>query len=431
MSDQGERAPEGAPANGSTSRTRRVIAVITVAVVAVGAAVGWYWSANGGFPGSTPTPTIDPVATYLSQPEDLQGVREGVTWTVATTATTMDAATPQPKCFLPASEMEVTPADSMVRTFTPNEDTAAGVLHQVERYATAEEAQQAYAARLAQLATCERTVALALEGVGVAGLADESTAQKLLLQNAENEYHTVLLTRTGTRVNVLDVTTTDTAIYGGPLAEALRAVSARQCTDGGTCPGELVVTPSAPNPAPPTGWLTSIDLPRITPAAGTWRGTDVTPAVTTTGTRCEGIDLAAAGADRQQRTYLLRDDAAAPAEFGVDEVVYTFGSPEESREFLSTLAGNLDGCASRMNTAQVTPTADLSSRNAPEASGHAWGVTQKTDQAAGAAHYRVSVVVSGNKATYLMANPSAEFDFTDEAWKSVGVRTLERLSQAS
>ena len=52
-----------------------------------------------------------------------------------------------------------------------------------------------------------------------------------------------------------------------------------------------------------------------------WRATDVADSVTTPGTKCEAVDLTnlPGAASRQQRTYLLRDDTAAPQSFGVDE----------------------------------------------------------------------------------------------------------------
>lgn len=412
-----------------TPRSRRTIGIVAAIVaVLVIAAVIWGPGVVGQLV-ATPTPTIDRVATYLTQPNDLDAVRQGSTWNAESTSTTADANTPLPRCLLPASEQTVKPDSTLVRTFKPADNAAVGILHQVEDFEDAEQAQHAYQSRLAQLAGCDRTTVLALGGLRIDGLSDEAAGVTLMLQNAASEYHTIVISRTGEQLNVVDATAADEPVSADPIVAALAAVSARQCTVGGACPTTAEVRPSAPLPVAPAGWLAHVDLPRIDPGAGAWRGTDLSPSVTTTGTRCESLDLTAAGSDRQQRTYLLRDDAAAPAQFGIDQVVYTFETTEDAAAFQGTLATNLDGCATRSNTAQVTRGADLSSVHSNDGFGASWSVTQKTDQETGTARYRVAVVASGTHVAYLMANPSEEFDFTDDSWKAVGVRAIERIEQ--
>ncbi|MBK8463229.1 MAG: hypothetical protein IPL36_09395 [Nigerium sp.] len=417
-------------ADDDTPRSRRTIGLVGagVGVVVLVAALIWGPGIAGQL-GATPTPTIDPVATYLTQPDDLTGVRQDSTWNEESTSTTVDATTPLPRCLLPAAEQTVKPDSTLVRTFTPADNAAVGILHQVERFATLEQAQQAYASRLTQLAGCERTTGLAVAGLRVGGLSDEAAGLTLMLQNTENEYHTIVISRTGDQLNVVDATAAGEPVPAEPLIAALATVSARQCTAGGLCPTAAEVAPSAPLPVAPEGWLASVDLPRINPGAGAWRGTDVSPTVTTTGTRCEAVDLTTAGSERHQRTYLLRDDAAAPAQFGVDQVTYAFETADEAGAFHSALASHLDECTSRSNTAQVTRGADLSSAHSADGRGTAWSITQKTDQAAGTAHYRVAVVTSGTHVAYLMANPAQGFDFSDESWNAVGARAIERIEQ--
>ena len=84
-------------------------------------------------------------------------------------------------------EAETQPVDTMVRTFSPESGAAAGLLHQVETYATPEEAVAAYAARAEQLGTCERNTAWVQAGAQVTGLSDEATGSTLVLQGETPE----------------------------------------------------------------------------------------------------------------------------------------------------------------------------------------------------------------------------------------------------
>lgn len=437
-SGSGRRFASPEPATPSASekrgwnRRRWVVGIASVVVLAL--LLGGAWLAQragllnpGAQPTSTPTPSVDAVATYLAQPEDLSGLSEGTTWQVAATATTVDATTPQAKCVLPTVEQPTRPVDAMVRTFAAGEGQPGAVLYQVSRFDTPETAHTAYADLAAQLGNCERATALAQNGLAFAGLSDEAAGQIYVVQDAANEYHTIAVSRTGARVNIIDATHTESAIKGEAVAGVLSDVALRQCTDGGTCPGQVSVTSGVPLPSTPAGWLAAVDLPRITPGAGSWRGTDVADSVSIPGTKCEALDLAGlpGASTRQQRTYLLRDDTAAPQNFGVDEALYTFATPEEAQKTFSTLAGNMDGCTGRAATAQVNRTGDPSGAGTAAA----WTVVQKVDQASATAMFRSGALVSGNHVVYLVANPSGTFDFSNESWHAVVNRAGERVTQ--
>lgn len=377
-------------------------------------------------PTPAPTPSVDAVATYLGQPADLGALR-GAPWTTVATATAVDDATPQAKCLLPTPETQPRPADTLVRTFAPSGDAASAVLHQVDRFADEDAAKASYDARLAQLGNCERNTAWVQGGVGLTGLSDAAAGLTLVLQDAEAEYRTIVLSRTGTRVNITDATRAAEAVAPADLLGLLTAVGTRQCTDGGTCPAQAAVTDAPPLPATPRGWLTDVDLPRITAGTGAWRGTDVATAVSVAGTRCEATDLGTLGgaSGAQQRTYLLRDDTRAPRGFGVDEVIYSFPTPQAATAAAAAVSGNINDCASRAATAQVVKTADLTGAG----TGSAWVVTQRVDQGSNTARFRSALVVVGDRVVYLMANPSAGFDFSDDAWRTVAHRAAERVTQ--
>lgn len=417
--------PEAEPDAAAEGTSRRVWPWVAAAAVVVAGGVLTASLLSGGLPGASPAPSVDPVATYLLQDADLAGLTEGVEWLSASTDTAIAQATPQAKCFASGADGTPRPQSSLVRTFAPATGQAGGLLHQVDAYATAEDAAAAYATRLAELASCARNTAWLLDTQTVTGLADESAATRIVLQDTADEYHTLLLSRTGRRVNLVDQTSPESAAEVGPLATTLAVAAQRQCTDGGACPATVATEPSAPLPVAPNGWLASVDLPRVTPGAGTWRGTDMTE-MRLAGSRCEAVDLvnvpgATAAA---QRTYLLGDDSAAPVGFGVDEAIYTFASVEEATATKDTLVGNMDGCASRTPTATVTRVADLG-----EGAGAAWSVSQQTDRTAAMARFRVGVQAVGPHVIYLMANPSETTDFTDEAWTAIAHRAAARAAE--
>ena len=414
-----------------TRSYRKLFLGSLVALVLAGAVIAAFVLLNppgSGGPGATPTPTFDPVATYLVQPADLDGVRANTTWEAAATVTEPDASTPAAKCLVPVLESETQPASTLVRTFSPVAGAAAGLLHQVETYASPEEAAAAYEARAAQLGSCERNTAWVEEGKEFTGLADEATGSTVVLQGPDAEYHTIVVSRTGSRVNIVDATQATEPMAVGSLLPAMADTFARQCTDGGTCPSSPAVTAGVPPVNETPGYLTGVDLPRITAGAGAWRGTAPTATVGSPGSRCEAMELKerpAGATTHVQRTLVMQDDAAAPDGFGVDEVLYTFATPEEANAFAATLAGNIDGCAERTGTAEVARTADLSGAG----TGLAWVVTRKVDGSDGTVRFRVAALAAGNHVIYLMANPTPEYDFADEAWHGVALRAAERLTQ--
>lgn len=416
------------PSQTSTLRRRwRIVALVLLVVVAgTGIGFGVWYSQRQPPPGaSTVDPTVDPIVEYLLQPADLAGLREETTWAITSTDTAVQAETPQAKCLLPSADNTLAPQSSLIRTFSPESEPAGGLLHQVDLYADAEAATTAYQEQVNQLASCQKQTALLQGAANVGGVSDQAIGFRLVLQDSENEYHTFLLSRTGTRVNILDVTQPAEPIALEPVAGTLEKVSARQCADGGTCPTELAVENVPPPGVAPVGWLAAVDLPRLNPGSGAWRATEPSQ-IKSLGSRCEAVDLAAL--DKQesatQRTYLLAEDASIPSGFGVDEVVYTFANEDDAAAAAETLSKNLKACADRVPTAAVKQIAKFAD------TGITWRVTQQTDADETTVDFRVSVVRSGSRLVYLMANPTDGVDFSDDAWVAVSERAAQRAAQA-
>lgn len=406
---------------------KRVLALVAgiVAVVALVAVLALFLVPRPGTPAPapSPTPTVDR-ATLLAEPNDLAPLRQGATWTIATDATAVDANTPQPKCLAAASDTAPKAQNVRVRTLAGTPDAGA-VLHELDHYATPEEAAQAFDARVTQLGGCPRTTAWLTEYATIGGVADAAAVGSFLLQEAVGEYHVVMLSRSGTDVTILDLAGKEPWTREAAVA-TLTALAQRQCAaTGGACPTTPQVGPQVPPAVAPAGWLASVDLPRLTGGAGTWRGTDIAP-MKLTGSACEAIDLTAvAGATASaQRTYLLYDDSRANA-VGIDQAIYTFGTPQDATALVGKLAANFDGCQARTATATVRRVGDVTALGG--GTGASWFVTQKVtaDQTA---QFRVSVMAVGPRVVYVFANPSG-VDFSDADWQAVATRAAGRITQ--
>lgn len=371
---------------------------------------------------ASPSATAGLDAAHLLAASDLGDLRKDATWTQAD-----GGATPQAACVELSSTGGMPVAAEQVRGFTSEQ--AKGTLVQVvQAYDSPEAATTAHDALLGQLAACSGAQLVA--SYRLDGTAD--AAQAMTLRLADGANHTAVLTRTGRFVNLADA-----AVTGGPpigitvLGRSLATSLTKQCAAaGGACPGTVKPVAVPPPATDLVGWLAWVDLPQITAGTGTWTATDpVAPKFT--GSQCEVVDLnKLPGADEAlHRTYLLTDDAKAPKGFGVDEAVYTFGKSSEATTMARRLDNNFDSCGDRTRTATVTE-AGVSAvgSSGKELSGRTYEVTQRISDTR-TVSFRVGVVAVGERLVYLFANPSADFDFNQDAWTAVVGRAAQRATQ--
>jgi hypothetical protein len=319
------------------------------------------------------------------------------------------------------------------RKLSATDSTAAGIVQIVSTYADADAATTAYNLRLTQLGTCKDGTAWISGANAVTGLADAADAIRLVVHDAQDLFHTVLLSRTGRAVSLVDITTTDAAVPANDLAQAIAKVLSRQCgTDLGTCPGSITSAPAQPPAGEPVGWLTEGDLPRITAGAGRWGAIDPATVVQTAGSQCEAMNLETVPGTTAvgQRTLLLGDDTTAPNGFGVDMVTYTFDKADAATTLAGKLTKNIGKCPGRAPTATVAdgPAVKGTGKNDAKIAGSTFLVTQKTEIAT--VVYRVAVLTEDTRVVYLLANPTTSFDFTDAQWKAIALRAGQRASQA-
>jgi len=426
-------AAEGPAAAGSlkgrSSRPALIVIAAVAAVVVLVAGVVWALTLRSTAPSGGPSES----GTAVAQDPFLTGADLGTLGGATWVDPSVDAAGLRPVC-LPATADGLPAAlRSPSRKVTASSSPTDTVVQALDVYADDATATQAYAARLVQAGTCADTVALITGANTITGLADSAEVVRLTVQEQTDQFHSLLISRTGRSVSLIDATTA-TAVTASDLANVAAAALSRGCGgELGTCPGSISVATSVPPAGNPFGWLVPADLPRITPGAGRWGATEPKTTLDVVGSLCEAINLKTVAGTQSvgQRTLLLADDSNAPQGFGVDQVVYTFADAKGVSTLATKLDKNLTGCADRAPTAsgKEGPTVKGTGANGAKISGSTYQVTQKTGT--NTVVFRVAVLSVGTRLVYLLANPSTSFDFSNADWAKVAVRAGERASQAA
>ncbi len=436
----------------SRRRTAALVGAVA-AVVVLGLVIGYSILAGGGAKpaarqrpapvtaageGSSATSGAAGVLLTDSSMLDARGAKaiDGRrTWKVALTQKGLDADSPQPACLggEPA-EGQPTPQQTVLRLLTSSGATPPGILHQAVAYSTPEEAAQAYAVTSKALGGCSMSATSIASGQVVAGLGDQSTGLVLkVAERAQPEYRSVIASRTGRIVNVIDVAHPGRVVSQRAVMAALAAVTNLQCTTSG---GKCAKTASLRDGPPPLGgdqpgFLATGDLPPVGIPAGTWVGDiPATPNPDFTGTGCERVRFDKAKAkSASARTYLL--DGAAGI-FGLDEIVLTMDSSRAATALANTLKTDIAGCTRRKLTAAVTQPKNVTGTGANGARFGGWTAT--VTQATGPTTkntYRVGATAVGAKVVYvfLSADPGKKLDLTRADWDLVTVRAGQRATQ--
>lgn len=376
-------------------------------------------------PPAEPTPSTTTRPVFLIEAQDAASLGGG-TWT-ATSDINPDQSTGI-RCIQPTSELAKQPLGGSVvrRTLTASTGTST-IVQQQETYADEAAATEAFAARSSQLGGCPTTADLVTGGYAVKDLADQAVAVTVRQQDDTSLVHDLVLTRTGSTLMITDAQAGSSPFAMKDVVPTLAPALGRVCAAfGGTCPGTTPSVSSSTIPASdPPGYLSSGDLPLVTTGVGKWLGAQMLP-MKVTGSGCEGISVTKVSKAKSasQRSFVLEGDPDSSSHFGLDEIVYTFGSDADAKAFSSTVIKNIKGCETREQTATVKAGATLPS----PANGQLFTVDQlvTVDKAA---RTRVIVASSGKQAVYIAANPTAKFDLTDAEWLAVGNRALTRAKQ--
>ncbi len=402
------------------------VAALIVAIALVASFLVW---ANRDQPSaSVSSQTAAALVDHLVAPSELSGVGPGQ-WTEQKTESTVTQDSPAPLCFVASPDLP-TPTAQAQRKLSA---TGASMLHRITSYATVAEASKVYAQRLTQLGQCSNIPVYLRSGATVSSLGDEAVGVTAVIQDPIAEYHTVILLRTGSMVVTYDVAQAGSAVeYESILAVAATTVSEVCSSAGGGCsatPTEITGMP--PNSAVP-GWLTVSDLPRITTGMGRWNATTPKDTVTSAGSACENVTFSNVTGpnQRRQRTYLLTEDTKVPKDFGLDEIILDFDTPDAAAAFATQLKTSIDACPARTATAKLGNAGDVTATgvDGQAVTGFWRTLTQSTD-ATTTFIFRVGVASVGTRVVYLLATPSATFDFTDADWAAVLSRAGQRATQ--
>ncbi|HEX7396148.1 MAG TPA: hypothetical protein VF312_01260 [Propionibacteriaceae bacterium] len=428
-------ATEAVPARSGSSTGRRLwqrrpIQIGAAALVLVIAIVASFlvWVNRDKPSAAASSQTAAALVERLVAPSQLGGVGPGQ-WTEQKTESTVTQDSPAPLCFVASPDLP-TPTAQAQRKLSA---TGASLLHRITSYGTSAEASQVYAQRLTQLGQCSNIPVYLTNGATITSLGDDAVGVTAVIQDQTAQYHTVILVRTGSMVLTYDVAQAGAAVtYESILAVAATTVTAVCASAGGGCsasPAAKVGMP--PNSAVP-GWLTVSDLPRITSGMGRWNATSPKTTVTSAGSACENLTFATVAGpnQRRQRTYLLTEDTKVPKDFGLDEILLDFDTPDAAAAFAAQLKTSITACPSRTATAKLGNTADITATGATgQAVTGFWRTLTQSTNVTTTFAFRVGVATVGTRVIYLLATPSTTFDFTDADWAGVTARAGQRATQ--
>lgn len=434
-----------APAHEPPHKHRLAWVVSAVALVAVIALVSWAAVTLRGdnvanAPTGQPQDEPAPVLTQDSMLNDTMAkdIDPGRTWTQSLSSDGIKPDSPSPACINPTPDGQPMPNISLLRgnEATPDTDKEA-VLHRADAYNSPEEAAQIFNVRSSDLGGCTGSSFYVEKGYQVEGLGDQALAVRLVLQDKVNQYHTVLLVRTGTVVNIYDVARNSSPVAPEPIVKAASNSINAQCGSAvGLCasPNTTVKSGIPPVGGDEPGFLATGDIPRITPGSGSWNGTATNSRINIQdGTGCEAVDFntTEGPTSRQHRTYVLRNDPSTPGQMGVDEVVLTMGNAKQAGDLVTKVSNNISGCSTRTLTGEASKAHSLTTpgEGGTQIKGNWFTVTQKVDEGK-TAKYRVGVFSAGQKFVYIRSNAFEKFDFVDEAWVALNLRAGERLTQS-
>ena len=409
---------------------RRPFQIGAAALILVVALVAGFlvWANRDKPSAAASTQTSAALVEHLVAPSDLSGVGPGQ-WTEQKTESTVTQDSPAPLCFVASPDLP-TPTAQAQRKLSA---TGASLLHRITSYATATEASQVYAQRLTQLGQCSNIPVYLSSGATITSLADEAVGVTAVIQDPTAQYHTVILVRTGSMILTYDIAQAGAAVtYERILGVAATTVKA-VCTAaaGGCSATPAAVTGMPPNSAVP-GWLTVSDLPRITTGMGRWNATSPKTTVTSAGSACENVTFSnvAGPSQRRQRTYLLTEDTKVPKDFGLDEIVLDFDTPDAAAAFAAQLKTSITACPARTATAKLGNTGDITSTGATgQAVTGFWRTLTQSTNPVTTFIFRVGVASVGTRVVYLLATPSATFDFADADWATITTRAGQRATQ--
>ena len=368
----------------------------------------------------------------LLTPAAAQQIDGDRTWKVALTQRPPAEDAPMAAC-TSEEPVEGEPAaeQTVVQLLTSSGSKAPSALHRASAYATPEDAAQAYAVAAKTFGGCAAPGSYIAAGDSVTGLGDQAVGLVVdVIAGGKTSRHSVVLSRTGRVVDVVDAVQPDKALPVTGVAKALGAVIATQCQPAG---GECAASPTVKAAPPPLGgdvpgFLATGDVPPAGKADETWVATPTEPpSETFLGSQCETVTwsrLDAKTAD--SRVYLV----PSSTKFGLNDIVLTMKSEKAATDLVAKIKADLNSCSKRKLTATVSDPAQVEGPGAQGSTVTGWTSTVSQKSTTGPQRYRVGIVSSGTKVAYTFLNPlPGGYDLTASEWDMVAVRAGQRMTQ--
>lgn len=379
---------------------------------------------------SVPPATVDDLVV----PDDLAKISAASGW--AEVSTTESAADHKSFAFCLSSMPDgANPVYSFQRTLSTATADKLAALHQIDVYADEASAKTVMDARIAALSNCATQLVPAriVSANSVAGLATRTFEINMVTDDAQADYHTLLLAQVGSSLQLLDVRRIGEAVPADGLAAALvRPQQALNKAEGVEAEVAPVVTPTVVPAVEPLGWLIAPDLPRVRAGAGLWSAQDPQP-LGQFGNGCENMTLQseAGPTERQVASYQLVQDDQAPDLFGLDQSVFTFDDANAAAAFSKKLGDNIAGCKSRLPGSAVTEMKAVASTGVDGAKGSSrlFTVTrEQTDKSKKS--WQAIVSVTGTRVSYTLVTVDGSYQFTEAQLTAIADRIAVRLTQA-
>jgi len=319
-----------------------------------------------------------------------------------------------------------------VRTFRATGRPSRSAVQTVEVSRNAEEAARAFRTTVAWYAGCQVGRLQLLNAYRVDNIGDEAHVLMLRLWQQPITTMSVAVARTG-RVTTSTVGRT---VGGAPpsagqitqsLADAVAMLCARSGSKDCAKRPTYRVVPPPPSGEDP-GLLAVADLPPVGRIDRPWVGTDsaggpANPAATI----CDRTSFTGAGATRtRSRTYLI-PRAALPSRFGLSETYGVFRSPRTASRFLSTVRGRIGSCQNRDLATSVSGR-HMERRSSPQLDLSSAVLTTRISTRENV-RFRVGFVRVGRTVAQVTFAPSPRDDMTEAAFRSLLVRSGDRLRE--
>ncbi len=211
-------------------------------------------------------------------------------------------------------------------------------------------------------------------------------------------------------------------VLNDSVSKVCRASGAR-CSDDFT-----VIEANPPRTSAAPSFLGVVDLPPIADVDRVWAAVEAKSDPNPAATPCDKADFTRKAVNKaSSRIFVLYQATDLPREFGITETVARFESTKAAKDFVSDIAGTIDGCPDENLSAEIDQNRKV---KADGASGQVWRVRVEVTNNS-MATYRVGLIRRGRDVAQVTLVPAAKkYDISQKTFASVVERAGTRLVYA-